>query len=221
MLIMSPTEAALAIGAKCGGSAPNSEDQGLVMILRMMLGRLEAAMNVASLVRGNYVDHFYCTSMPRGQERPEQTLLLSNGFVVPGSVVITSPAGTTYVEDPDVPHYLNADEGYVRLARWERGVYSVAYSAGFDVEPAPIPVPPGYDPEDRVLKNVPDWLKAIAITFLISWYRAVMVAPRASKEISFSALEQALRREIFARVYGKYMRPRVAVTFSERMDRVA
>ena len=220
MLIMSTSEAATAIGAKCGGSSPEDGDPRLSQLLTYMLPRLEGALNVESLVRGNFVDHFFTPAMPpysRG-ERNEQAFRLSNGFVLPESVVVTDPEGIVYPY-AEVPS-LNADTGVLRINSWTRGTYSVAYTSGFAPEPIPDPLPDPYNAEMRVLEGVPDWMKAIVIHLLVIWFRTAQVQPRWNKDLSFAQVDTALRRELYARIYEKYDRPRVAVTFSERMDRV-
>lgn len=178
-------------------------------------------MNVESLTRGTFVDYFYCTDMPCHVGRSQQHLRLSNGFVVPDSITITAPDGTI-VTAPE-PIDANLDTGIVKLDSWSRGLYSVAYTSGFlpTDPPDPIPVDGSYDPENRVLQNVPEFLKGITIGLMIMWYRTTMLQPKVSKEISYGQVDAALRRELYARIYEKYDRPRVAVTFSERMDRVS
>lgn len=226
MLLMSPDEANAAIGVTCGGQAPGADDPQLIAALRYMTPRIEGAFNVHSLTRGKWIDTFYCSGMPCRGERNEQALLLSNGFVVDGSISITAPDGTTMtgaellaLEDPytgnvDLPH------GVVTLRQWSRGVYAVTYDSGFEAPTPPDPVPPNYRPEDQVLLNVPDFIKGIVSALLVRWFRTVYVNPKfANRNISFAQVDALLSKEIYARVYEKYMRPRVAVSFPERLDR--
>jgi hypothetical protein len=226
MLLMSPEEASNAIGVTCGGQAPGSDDPQLIAALRYMTPRLEGALNVLSLTRGIWVDHFYCSAMPCRGERPEQSLLLSNGFLVAGSAIITAPDGTVQTTAEllalEEPYRGNVDEshGVVVLRSWQRGTYSIAYSSGFEEPPLPDPLPPDYRPEDQVLLNVPDFIKGIVSALLVRWFRSVYVNPKfANKNISYAQVDALLSKEIYARVYEKYMRPRVAVTFSERVER--
>lgn len=212
---MSPTEAALAIGAKCGGSAPSNDDAQLMRILRYLTPRVEGALNVQTISREAGEDRFYLSSMPSSVERPMTQMLLTNGFIVPGTVVITPPLG-------DVISGAEADEltdhlyGTVTLESWSRGMYKVAYQSGYEVPANPDPLPAGFDANDKVLMNVPDFIKGIVSAVLVVYYRSGTLVSRASKEISFGQVAKQLEREIYARVYEKYQRPRVGMVFSER-----
>lgn len=230
MLLMSPVEANAAIGVTCGGQAPGNDDSQLLAALRYMTPRLEGALNVLSLTRGNWVDNFYCSSMPCRGDRNEQSLLLSNGFVLPNTVVITAPDGTTQTAaellalEDGLEGNVDLDHGVVVLRSWMRGRYRVAYTSGFEepAPPDPLPVPPEpeYNPEDAVLLNVPDFIKGIVSALLVRWFRSVYVNPKfANKNVSYAQVDAVLSKEIYARVYEKYMRPRVGITFSERIDR--
>lgn len=224
MLLMTVSEAALAIGAQCGGSSPGDTDPQMLLLLRYMLPRVEAALNVESLVRGEFIDHYYLSQMPEcngNGDRRELKLRLSNGFVVPDSISISDPdgvvsTGADLAEIAEIQH----NEGVLTLLDWKRGVWSVAYTSGYEPTEEPLDPPEGYVSEDRVLQGVPDWIKAICIQVLVLWYRSTYLQPKMSKGMSFEQVDQLMRREMLARIYEKYMRPRVGMVFSERMDRV-
>lgn len=219
MLLMSPSEAALGIGAKCGGSSPADDDPQMVRILRYITPRIEGALNVKSIQRKTWRDSFYVPSMPCNTAgRVELSLLLSNGFVLPSNVVITMPSGTT-ITGAEASACLQAELGVVKLESWTRGIVTVDYESGFEVPADPDPLPtPAPDPEDKVLLGVPDWMKGIATQLLIVWYRTSVLNPKFPKEISFGQVDSLLKRELYARVYEKYMRPRVGMIFSDRLD---
>ena len=224
MLLMTPSEAAMAIGAKCGGGAPEDRDPQLLLLLRYMLARMEGAMDVSSLVRGTFTDTFYLTAKPCHGERPETQLLLSNGFIVPESITITDPDGEE-ITGADVEN-VNFDTGVVRLYDWSRGIWKITYDSGFEPEETPDPEPDGWNAEEAVLQDGPDWMRAICVEFLVVWYRSAFANPKApsvgkSAGTLYQQVDQLMRREMYARVHSKYMRPRATVMFSEQLTRVA
>lgn len=217
MLLLSPTDAALGIGAKCGGSAPTAEDQQLLSTLRYITPRVEGALNVDSLVRHQCQDVFFLGSMQSAQiHRQRVSMLLSNAFIVPGSVSIQLASGSP-ITGADADALVDFKYGVVTLESWERGACVIDYESGFAYPAAPEPPPEGYDIENSVLEDVPDWIKSIAISMLVIWYRTTVLAPRFPKDISFGQVSQAMNRELYARIYEKYMRPRVGMLFSERL----
>lgn len=226
MLLISPQKAAQAIGMNCGGSSPETDDPKMLQVLNYMTPRIEGALNVESLVRGDYVDHFYLAPMPRYTgDRRVQRLRLSNGFLVKDTALVTGPDGATYETD-SLPN-VDLEKGIIDLYSWQRGVYSIAYTSGFEPTPAleiPDPLPDPYTPQDldlRILQNIPTWMEAIAINVMLVWFRAGSAKPNFPKDISFGQVSLLLQREILARIYEKYMRPRVDVMFSERYEVIA
>jgi hypothetical protein len=221
MLIMSPSDAAIAIGGKCGGSAPSDEDAHLIAILNLTTTRVEAALNVDSLVLGEHTDRF---SLPTYEANhfptldpkdPKLTLRLCNAFLIPDTIVLKDADGvvvdTTGVIDIDFKY------GLIHLTDWTKGVYTVEYLSGFEpITPDPEPV--GYDPCRRVLANTPDWMKAIVVDMLVQWYRTELLAPRAVKDIRYGQLAEALSRMLFTRIYSRYMRPRAGVIWGDSRD---
>jgi hypothetical protein len=216
MLLIDPTEAALAIGAKCNGQQPADNEQ-LILVLNYITPRVEDALNVATLVRGDFVDSFYLTGMNARSERPIARLRLSNGFLTEESdIAITDLDGEPI--DAETIELYDLEHGVIELNSWEKGRYSVAYKSGFLPEEEPTTPPEGYDPNHRLLTEVPDWIKGLVITLLVQWFRSTMLAPKFPQNVNLEALDRMLRKEIYLRVYGRYMRPRVNCFFSERLS---
>lgn len=221
MLLMSPSEAALAIGGKCGGSAPTDEDTQLIAILDILTSRVEIALNVDSLVLAEHVDravfpYYNLPNFPAIEPPdPKLRIRLCNGFLVPDTVVIKDADGvvvdTTGLIDVD------RDMGVVNLSEWDRGIHTIEYLSGF--EPiTPDPEPTAYDPCHRVLAGIPTWIKGIVVDMLVQWYRTEVLVPRAVKDIRYGQLSLALDKILMSRIYSRYMRPRVGVTWGERRD---
>lgn len=213
MLLISPDEVSQATGVTCGGGAGGSAEAALITILGKILPRLEDAMNVATLLRGNFTDYFSLS----GRNAEPIVLRLSNGYVVEGSVMLHDSEGGTI--DASAIDFIDYEYGTVNLARQMRGRVAVSYSSGFEAKPVPEPAE-GQEPPPLnawVLQNVPEWMKALASLYLVEWYRTARVAPQIPKGVSLSAMEASLRRHVHVRTYERYMRPRVNVVWSERM----
>lgn len=214
MLILTPTEASQAIGAACGGSSPSATDPQLLRILSYLTPRVEGAMNVDSLRRRHYEDSFRVVCSTRSTS-PNKLFRLSNGYIVKDTLSVTSPSGTVTLEtSPEV--IVGYEEGTVEMPCTESGKYIIGYYSGFEVENMPDPVPFGFEDEFRAFIGVPQWMKALAATYLIRWYRTVQLSPKANTDISFASISKDLDREIYSRVYSTYMRPRVDVVFADR-----
>lgn len=224
MLLMSPSDAAQAIGSKCGGCA-DADYASLTSILNLLTPKVEAACNVYSLTRGEYTEAFEAACMPRGgHPRSELTaklsLRLSNGFVLKDEdepVVITDPEGTVVdsTSYPDTRIEIDYGRGMIHLDEWIRGVYTVTYQSGFEPTELPDPAPVDFDPDTRVLQDIPLWMKSIVVMYLDQWYRAVYLSTRASKEMSFIQVSEALRRMVHSAVYGTYQRPRMGCVWGD------
>lgn len=213
---MSPSEAALLIATKCGGSAPSSDDAQLLSILKALTHRLEAALNVESLPQVTTVDKFDLLEMPPySSHHLVQTRIagmrLTNAFLAADSTTILDPDGVE-VEADDI-YSIDRNYGIVTLSSWERGIYTVTYTAGYAPETAPDPAPEGYDADARVLQGIPEWMKAIVVHFLVAWFRTVFLAPRVNKDMSYEGQMRALWVETRNWVYSKYQRPRASLTF--------
>lgn len=221
MLLVSPSEAAIAIGARCGGSAPSDSDPQLLSVLRMITPRVEEALGVKSLTRGTHSEVFYLNAMPSlssSLTAPRRVSMLrtDNGFLMEDD----SPAYELSVLDPDGVAVDISDKtlirtdleyGIVRLFSWVRGEYTITYQSGFSPESLPI----DSDPENALLLGIPDWLKAIAIGYLIVWFRIMNKMPAAPDKISYKSMMEALRGEIYSRIYSRYQRPRYDCIFGD------
>lgn len=214
MLLMSPGEASLSIGAACAGSCPEQEDPGLVQILALLTPKVEASLNVGTLTRGDFTDIFDLPRMPAyvEYERRSISLRLTNGFLTadPTDLVITDYAGrelddTTY---PGIEIRVRRDLGTIELDKWIYGKYTVEYVAGFEPEDPPSPAPAGYNADRRVLQGIPDWMKAIVVQYLTQWYRTTVITPKLPKDASLEFVANMIYRSIQASVYGVYQRPR-------------
>lgn len=216
MLLIDPTEASTAIGVKCNGQQPGADNAQLILVLNYITPRVEDALNVASLIRGAFVDSFYLTGMNARSERPIARLRLSQGFLTTDAITITDMDGLEI--DPEAIELTDLEHGVIELNTWEKGRLSVAYTSGFEPTAMPVPVPEGFEADRRVLQNVPDWIKGLVITLLVNWFRTTLVSPKLPQNVNLEALDRMLRKEIYLRVYGRYMRPRVNCFFSERLS---
>ena len=215
-LILSPTDAALLIGAKCGTSAPDSDDEALVGILTGLTSRLAAAMNVDSLEEGTHLDRFYLDTpgpMPVRGPRIVQ-VRLSNGYVDPTSFVLRDEDGEIVTDTDVVPTEEQTDSiyGVVDFSCWQRGYYSLQYTSGFALPPDA----PPEDAEVQVLVGTPEWMKHVVVSFLVIWYRTVRLAPRMPKGAAMDNLMEPLYRELQSRVYESYQRPRTGLVWVQR-----
>lgn len=217
MLLIDPAKAALAIGAKCNGQSPASDNAQLVLILKYMTPRIEDAMNIASIVRGSFVDSFYLPLMNPRADRPIARLRLSNGLLLAGgTVTIQDELGNAVV-----PARIDENYGIIEIESWDKGVHTVAYTSGLEVPPDPTTPPTDYDPETKVLIGVPVWIEALVIDCLVAWFRATPFVPKLPQNLNLGALDAMLRKEIYLRLYGRYDRPRVNCFFPESMSRAA
>lgn len=226
MLLMNASAAAQAIGGKCGGSSPDSDDPQLIDILKMLTPKVEAALNVDSLTLTEHTDRFHLTDMPefngaRGASDRTITLRLNNGFLSideESPVTITAPDGTVLDMDEDDSLDIDVDplKGTITLNKWIRGVYTVEYTAGFAVPTLPDPIPSeAYDADARVLIGIPDWMRTIVVGYLVNWYRVMYINPRANKDLSYAQVADALMRSLHSAVYNKYQRPRLGCIWGD------
>lgn len=211
MLLLSTSEAAGAIGAKCGGSSVGAESDELAFILNLITAKVEKAFEVESLVRADMTDYARLT-MPRyGVTSTERaSIRLRNAFLTTDPVVVTDPSGIV-VEGDDKIHRINRVDGIVILKTWITGTYTVTYKSGYAPEEAPLPEdqPSGYVDDYRVLQNIPAFMKSIASSMVVSWFRTQMLSPRLPKDkFNSAALNQAFQRDMTSLIYGAYMRPR-------------
>lgn len=188
-----------ALGA-AGCTKPGDQpiDQYIVA-LGMVLSRVEGLLNVQTLVRGVYTDTFTVLD----ERQSGQLLRLSNAFLPsPLSCALTDGSGNAIGN-------LGVDRlhGIVHAPRLSRGVHTVTYMSGLEVD------------ADGFFVDVPNWLTSIAINCIVIWYRLGVINPRMPKDgsLSYSALMHATIRELQTRVYESYQRPRVDVLWPEQL----
>lgn len=220
MLLLKPNDAATAIGAKCGGSAPSVDDPQLIAILDFITARIEGSIGVDSLTLKENHETFDLDSLESNQRYspalPKKRIRLCNGFLIRSSLDLTDPNGNLLLEE--VGYDTDYAYGVITLRSWVAGRYTIKYQSGFE----PIcPIPPTDNEEALsrlVLADVPVWMKSLATTCLVLWYRFTFLQPKISKELARGAdtLDSALRREITTGTYTTYMRPRVNCVFTDK-----
>lgn len=207
-LILSPADAAMAIGAKCGAGSPDADDPQLVSILSGVTPRVEGAMNVNSLTRGTHIDRFYLKAMPlQGDYGPVRTSVrLSNGYLTDTPLTLRDEDGVVVTDEDALPvaNSLDRELGTFDFKEWDRGYYSLEYESGFEV-----------DTTTDTYIDVPRWMKDVATIYLVSWFRRVYVTPKIPKGVSIAGLLAGLDRELMARVYEKYQRPRANMVWAD------
>lgn len=214
MLLISPAKAAAAIGAKCGGSAPTTDDLEFLQLLRYMTPRVEAALNVDTLTLGVFNEHVRLPAQPGFNFNsiayllpPQAEIRLRNGFVVPDSMTLLDPYGIAV--DLNTVAKIDREKGVVYLDTWVYGRYTIEYQAGFEEQEEPLNTPDGgWIAEDKVLVGIPDWIEALVVAYLTLWYRSVYLAPKIPKGQRTGWLTDALVKETMSRLYTKYERPR-------------
>lgn len=215
MLLLDPSTLSTLVSASCGGR-DSGESRDMVSVLRRVTPRVEEALNVATLTRGVYTDSFF---LPGSGSRDDRAgLRLSNGFVVPDSVTVIDPNGNPVSSDVMSEDEIDYRYGVIHISQWMRGRYKVRYTSGFEPADLPASPPDWMTPDDRVLKDVPDWIEALVANFAVLWFRTARISPKVNEKISYGQVDAAIRKEITARLYPRYQRPRVGLYFSDRMD---
>lgn len=167
-------------------------------VLLMAQTRLETSLGIDSFERAQYTDIFEIED-----DSDHHLVRLVNGFVVAS----IAPVATQVAPNTATAPYdrLLPDLGVIRYKGMKRGErYSITYTSGFEKD------------DKNVAKNVPDWLRGICITMILHWYRIGILNPRVPEGASYTAIIDSAIREILARVYMRYDRPRVGVVFAER-----
>lgn len=217
MLLISPTRAANAIGSKC--SVPDGTgDEQLLEMLRLITSHAENALGVRSLTRGSFTDTF---DMPRTEDGLRRQFRLTNGFIVPGSVVVSG----AYKDDATpitAPEFVDEEHGIVKVAPYYYGDdterLTITYQSGFAV---PADTGPGDDVNAdvnyRVLTGIPDNIAGAVVDMLINWRRNNLATPSAPKEYGFLPnINLAVIRDLKGYLYGRYLRPRDYLHFPIR-----
>lgn len=211
MLLIPAQRAAYALGTQCS-SPSGAGDEAFLEQLRLLTPRMEAALEVRTLESTSAVDTF------RSPQCAAERLLpfrLTNGFVDPDSVRV-SGAYDSNGNTITVPHHVDEELGIVRLTdaisyyTEGGGSIRISYDCGFNI--------PAKGPNDtdvhadvayRVAIGVPDWLSGLVVDALINWRRNNQATPQVTKEYGFlPTLNDAVLRDIKARLYGRFQRPR-------------
>jgi hypothetical protein len=225
MRIVSVSEAAKAINAKSGGKAPAEDDPMLLSQIVGLLPRIEDACNIRSLVRAQWRECFRLKYTAARSDGEKIKLRLSNGFLDPEvDVIITDPEGTETIVAADDR---NDELGVAYLESCETGVYAVTDTSGFTpaeyvpTDPALVD-PSSVDAEHPLLEGIPDWMKEACFAYLVQWFRTAILAPKQPKQPGAAAdLTYAIKHEVFSRMYGRYLRPRIGVQWPYKTDIVA
>lgn len=214
--LMNPSAASLALGASCGASL-SAADPGLLGVLALLLPRVEAAMNVDSLIYGETTDTFTLEhQIPRADARKPVQFLLSNGYLTiseDAPLVVTDPNGDVVSSDD---YSVNTRFGYITLPSWLEGDYTVSYYAGFTASEADDEAEP---PVPAYFENVPKWIERLVITLLTIWYRTMPKGLSVPENVSYGAIMDALYRELISNIYQSYQRPRANMQFAVRSVR--
>lgn len=210
MLLINPASASLALGTQCK-TPTGVGDEALLDMLRLLTPRMEAALNVYSLARGQYTDYF---KPPRDEHEYRLPFRLSNGFLIgtPTVVGVFEPGAIT----------VNTEYGYVELDGYSydsRTPIAITYTSGFAVPAASPQVHP--DEKYRVAEGTPEWMEGVIADFLANWRRNNLMQPQVTKEYGFlPTLNEAVNRDLHTRIYGRYMRQRDGMLWSTRCVKV-
>jgi hypothetical protein len=197
--IMKGTEAGSA-GSACGTPAQDRFDD----LQRIIRTRVEEALGVDTLDRVECRDSFTFV----GRNSSHRNLRLANAFIDATGVSIIGSDGLAldFVEDRPAL-VIDRKYGIIKGAFLEPGTYTVHYTSGFVAEDG-----------TKVYQGLPDWVKSIALTTFFLWRRA-MNRGASPKDISHSALTNGMIRELHARVFQRYDRPRVDMAFHDSSER--
>lgn len=212
MLLMDPTEAAMTVGARCG-PAVAGDSSGIREALRWITPAVEALLEVQTLSATRTTDVFHCIdSHQRGY-----FLSLSNAFVVPSTVVVTTYPGEV-VWTPDTDYTVSGILGIVRpVYALALAQHTVEYVSGFSVAYPEETDEPLTEEQEAYLvaQGVPDWIKGIVVTLLVEWFRSKPLAPKVPDSIRMNDLMRALRSDLSRRMGGHYYRTRYGVLFPD------
>lgn len=190
------TVSGLAAGQACSAPAQSNFDT----LLHSVRTRIEEAMNVRSLERKVWVDHF---DVPTEADGLPITLRLSNGLLQEDSGILLNSAidGALTVD-----HEVDRHMGLV-MVTLAAGKHKITYSSGFLA-----------DAGTGVFINHPEWLQSIAKLTMMHVVRLSSTGA-IPKDVSYGALTTAMVRELATRVYARYMRPRAGCLWAYREAR--
>jgi hypothetical protein len=155
--------------------------------------RVEEALGIETLDRVDCRDSF---NLP-GTYTMTHSMRLANAFLTTATPVIKDADGEVVT---DLALTVDRKYGIVTVAL-PGGTYFVEYTSGFEIVE-----------ETKVYKDLPDWVKSIALSTMMVWRRSMNLGA-APKDISHSALTHGMIRELHARIYNRYDRPRAEKVF--------
>lgn len=193
ILSIKDIQAGIAAGGKssdseCCAPAPSEFNE----LLSTIGSRVEEALGVESLKRADCRDTFQV----KGRSSEPRGLRLANAFLTTDLPVFLN------VEGEAVETQAKVDRKYgIVYAVLEPGEYTVQYTSGFLAEVGTL-----------TYIGTPDWMKSIALTVYFLWRRS-MNRGASPKDISHKGLIDGMVRELNARIYNRYDRPRVNLEF--------
>jgi hypothetical protein len=175
--------------SSCGAGTPDQYED----LQRTIRTRVEEALGVETLNRVECRDTFQIT----GSDTRECLLRTANAFLTLDTPVFLDSEGEVLEITPSL-----VDRKYgVITVTLDPGTYTVEYTSGFEAEPG-----------SNVYKFLPDWMKSIALTIAFLWRRSMNVAA-ADKTSSHYDLNTSIVRELNARIFNRYDRPRAMHEF--------
>lgn len=203
MYILTAAEIASGRAPQLGGGTECCEPEqsafnGLQTTMRT---RVEEALGIETLDRVDCRDSFDLV----GLDTQPRSLRLANAFLTTATPVIKDAAGEVVA---DLSLTVDRKYGMVYVAL-PGGKYTVEYTSGFEV-----------DEGTKVYKSLPDWVKSIALNVMQLWRRSMNLGA-SPKDISHAALLAGMVRELNARIYNRYDRPRMGVQFYDISQRRA
>lgn len=161
-------------------------------VLLLCTNRVEEMCEIDTLARTRVTDTFQNASY-----KSAYGLRLSGAFLPDDpDLEIVGPSGEAYDSSKIVNHAL----GVIQMPL-QAGTYTVSYDQGFEVD------------DDGVFKDVPEYLKSIAKYVVLTHYRLTTLAGNSPENVSFEALIQATRREMYTRLSKRFDKPRYGVLF--------
>lgn len=201
MYILTAAEIAAGRASKLGDDSTCCEPEqsafnGLQTTMRT---RVEEALGIETLDRVDCRDSF---NLP-GLVTQTHSMRLANAFLTPATPVIKDADGEVVTDLT-----LTVDRKYgIVTVDLPGGKYTVEYTSGFEV-----------DAGTKVYKALPESMKSIALNVMILWRRSMNLGA-SPKDISHAALTAGMIRELNARIYNWYDRPRYDKVFHDVSQR--
>ena len=181
----------------CGAGTPDRFED----LQRTIRTRVEEALGIETLDRVDCRDTFQIT----GCAAQECLLRTANAFLTLDTPVFLDSAGEVLEITPSL-----VDRKYgVITVTLDPGTYTVTYTSGFEA-----------DPGSNVYKALPDWVKSIALTTVFMWRRSTNLAAT-DRNSSHQDLNASIVRELNARIFSRYDRPRFMHEFPVKSARRA